>query len=206
MKYVLHKKLHEYRAVLLDMDGTLYYQLPVRICMAFALAAYYTIHLKKLTDLFALAAFRKSYDKGFLAKGNAVIDYWMQEKPLKYIRMFRDKKLLELVQRLKNNGAVIAVYSDYPVTKKIDALRPFTADFAFCASDPAVQCLKPDTKGLKHIVETLGKPVEDTVFIGDRYEKDGRCAEGVGMDYIILDTWPLLRNILLYKRELSNAE
>jgi FMN phosphatase YigB (HAD superfamily) len=155
--------------------------------MAFELLTYYAIHLKKIKDLFTLAAFRKSYDKGFLVERNAVIDYWMQESPLKYIRIFRDKKLLELVRRLQNKGAVIAVYSDYPVAQKIEALRPFTADFTFCASDPAIQCLKPDTKGLKHIMETLNKPVEDIVFIGDRHEKDGRCAEGVGMDYIILD-------------------
>jgi FMN phosphatase YigB (HAD superfamily) len=126
----------------------------------------------------------------------------MQEKPLRYISLFRDRKLICLIRRLREGGAKIAVYSDYPVKRKIAVLRDLTVDYCFCADDNVIQCLKPEAQGLKNMVRIIGEPVEYAVFIGDRYEKDGKCAEGVGMDYIILDKNPILRNSNLYKKEL----
>jgi FMN phosphatase YigB (HAD superfamily) len=76
-----------------------------------------------------------------------------------------------------------------------------TVDYCFCAADAAIQCLKPDAQGLKNILRITGEAVENGLFIGDRYEKDGKCAEGIGMDYIILDNNPLLRNVNVYKKE-----
>jgi FMN phosphatase YigB (HAD superfamily) len=188
------------------MDGTLYYQLPVRICIALELLGYYMTHLKNINDLFTLRKYRKSHESGYMIKSNSITDYWMQERPLKYIRLFRDKKLLELIQQLRNNGATIVIYSDYPVVDKLRALKPFPFDFAFCASDTDIQCLKPDTKGIKRILEIIKESVENIVFIGDRYEKDGQCAQRVGMDYMILDKYPVLRNIQLHKKKVSNVE
>ncbi|MDR2633865.1 MAG: HAD family hydrolase [Treponema sp.] len=200
MKQVLHKKLHEYRAVILDMDGTLYYQIPLRICMFFELLCYYGAHIKNLSSLCTLREYRKAYERGRLGERNRLIDFWMQEKPIPYIRLFRDKKLLVFMQALKHKGTKIVLYSDYPLEQKIKALSPFHADYYFCASDEPIQCLKPDTQGIRHIIAILHIPVENMVFIGDRYDKDGKCAEAVGMDYIILDSIPLLRS-RLYKKE-----
>jgi FMN phosphatase YigB (HAD superfamily) len=144
--------------------------------------------------------YRKAYEKGKLKERDQMIDFWMQEKPLPYIRLFQDKKLLAFIQTLKHKGTKIVVYSDYPLDKKIKALDPFQADYCFCASDEPIQCLKPDTQGIKYIIAILNIPVDQMVFIGDRYTKDGKCAEAVGMDYIILDKIPLLRS-RLYKKE-----
>jgi HAD superfamily hydrolase (TIGR01549 family) len=199
MKYMLRRHLKDYKALVLDMDGTLYYQLPVRICMAFELFLYYLIHLNKIKDLLALYRFRKSREHGCLQETDAIIDYWVQTRPLKYIRLFRDKKLIEFVREFRDVGTLIVVYSDYPATEKINALSSLDIDFIFCATDVDIQCLKPDTKGLKHIIKIIGKPVKDVVFIGDRYEKDGKCAEGLDMDYIILDGNPLSRYIRIDK-------
>jgi len=205
MKQQLHKKLQEYRLIILDMDGTLYYQFPLRLCICIELALYYTVHIRRIAELFILRRFRKSYENGFFEKETPVVDYWMLEKPLRYIALFRDRKLLCLVRRLREQGAKIAVYSDYPVEKKIRALPGLTADYCFCATDTAIQCLKPDVQGIRNILHIADETVENSLFIGDRYEKDGRCAENVGMDYIILDTNPLLRNIKLYKKELRRG-
>jgi FMN phosphatase YigB (HAD superfamily) len=204
----LHKNISDYRAIILDLDGTLYYQMPLRLCMAFNLLRYYVLHLNRLHELLRLRDFRKTREHGQLGEAGEVTAYWMQEAPLKYVYRFRDKKLLALMQGLRNKGVKIIVYSDYPAKKKLEALR-FEVDYCFCASDPEINCLKPDTKGIKQIIAVVQKPVEQMLFIGDRYEKDGKCAEGVGMEYVILDTWPFLRHIMffrLYKKELSNAE
>jgi FMN phosphatase YigB (HAD superfamily) len=86
------------------------------------------------------------------------------------------------------------VYSDYPLEEKLEALLPFKPDFAFSANDAEINCLKPNKKGLSHIVNVLKLPVEDIVFIGDRFEKDAVCAKQTGMDYIILSHSFLIRN------------
>jgi FMN phosphatase YigB (HAD superfamily) len=205
MKQRLHKTLYEYRLIILDMDGTLYYQMPLRLCMCIELMLYYTVHLCRISELVMLYKFRKSYGNGVLEKGDYIIEYWMQEKPLRYISLFRDKKLLSLIRRLREQGTKIAIYSDFPVQKKLTALPDLTTDYVFCAADPVIQCLKPDPVGLKNILLLTGEASANSLFIGDRYEKDGKCAENAGVDYIILDNNPILREFNLYKRELLYA-
>jgi HAD superfamily hydrolase (TIGR01549 family) len=202
MKQRLRKKLQEYRLIIFDMDGTLYYQFPLRLCMCVELIGYYILHIYKITELLTLSKFRKLYEKGILGKGNTVVTHWMQERPLRYIALFQDKKLLHLIRSLQEQGVKIAVYSDYPVEQKIRVLHDLAIDHYFCASDTVIHCLKPDPRGLKNIVRITGESIENSLFIGDRYEKDGKCAENAGMDYIILDKNPLSRNISLHRKEL----
>jgi len=199
----LRKPLTEYRAVILDMDGTLYYQRPLRMCMAFELFFYYLAHLSKWRELLMLTAYREAREAGRLPAPDAVIDAvvkrWMQERPLKYVRLFRDRRLIALAERLRRGGAKLAVYSDYPVAGKLAALSPFTVDFAFDPDDPAIPALKPDPRGLRYITGVIGEAAEDTVFIGDRHEKDGLCAKAAGVDYVILGKSFFSRNMQLQK-------
>jgi HAD superfamily hydrolase (TIGR01549 family) len=190
---MMHKNLQDYDAVVTDMDGTLYYQTPLRICMAFELVCYYLTHINRIRELFTLRNYRKSHEKGCFVEPEKIIDFWMQEKPLKYIYFFRDKKLLALLHKMRVAGAKIIVYSDYPVAKKIQVLEQLHADYCFCGSDAVIRCLKPDSSGIKKIVRMVGLPVKNMLFIGDRYEKDGKCAEGADMDYIILAKYPFFR-------------
>jgi HAD superfamily hydrolase (TIGR01549 family) len=215
MRLKLRQNLSEYKVILLDMDGTLYYQFPLRICMAFTLLGYYVLRPTKIKELLILRAFRRLRESDRLTdcenfeqkqyeilstrfkvsheQVENIIYRWMQEKPLKYVRIFRDKKLLRQMQRLRNSGIKLVLYSDYPVEKKLQVLYPFGVDYSFCASDAEINCLKPDSKGIRKIIEILNEPVGNMVFIGDRYEKDGQCAENVGMDYIILGKNPIMR-------------
>jgi HAD superfamily hydrolase (TIGR01549 family) len=199
MKANLRKKLNDYKAIILDMDGTLYYQLPVRICMFFELFFYYLCHLNKLSELFAVQNYRENYELGNLQSPNPLVVRWMQEKPKKYVHFFRDKKLIRLAQTLQQQGVTIVVYSDYPLKEKLEALSPFHPDGVFSANDIEIKCLKPNNKGLLHIVNVLNFPVEDIVFIGDRFEKDAVCARQTGMDYIVLNFNFLARN-QIYKK------
>ncbi|MDR3094414.1 MAG: HAD-IA family hydrolase [Bacteroidales bacterium] len=177
----------EYKAIVLDMDGTLYHPFPVRICMIFELFFHYSLHLNKLSELFRIQNYRHNYESGNLQTPDSHIVYWMQKKPQKYVRFFRNKKLIEFAQTMQQRGTKIIVYSDYPLKEKLEALSPFTADFTFCANDVDIQCLKPDNKGLLHIVNVLNLPVEDIVFIGNRFDKDALCARKTGMDYLVLN-------------------
>lgn len=183
----LKKNIFDYDVFIFDMDGTLYFQLPVRICMAIEIFMYYFFRPHKYKDLLNLIRFRKSYERGLLLPMNSNIHNWMHVKPLKYIRKFRDRKLLDFIEKIQNLGKTIIVYSDYPLDEKLKALTEFNPNMKFCASDNEIQCLKPDTKGLQNIVKIFAKPIDEFIFIGDRYEKDGICAQNAGMDYIILN-------------------
>ncbi len=54
-----NKSLSEYRAVIFDLDGTLYFQTKLRLMMACRLGGYYCTHFWKMKDLLILKRFRE---------------------------------------------------------------------------------------------------------------------------------------------------
>ena len=74
-------------------------------------------------------------------------------------------------------------FSDYPLKEKLCALD-FTPDFSCDAND--MGCLKPEASGLLMLVPELKTDFANCLVIGDRYEKDGKLAEALNADYIIL--------------------
>ena len=206
----------QYKTIILDMDGTLYLQPLVRICIALSLALHYALHPTHLKELFALQSYRRMRESGTYADSKdfakrqfqalsekydlpisqieSIIHHWMQERPIKYIRRFRDKQLITITERLRKNGTVVVLYSDYPVVQKAAAVG-IAADYLFCAEDEAIACLKPDPKGLLRMLETTATAPQDALFVGDRYAKDGLCAKAAGVDYVILPKLKLMRRI-----------
>ncbi len=55
----MSKKLTEYKAVVFDLDGTLYYQRRLRIKMAWMLGCYYLCHFWHIRELFIVKKFRQ---------------------------------------------------------------------------------------------------------------------------------------------------
>lgn len=182
MKVSIRRPLDSYKAYILDMDGTLYRQLPVRFCMAFSLAFYYIRHIGRLHEIFEIRRFRNGIENGRLEPAGGTVKYWMEEAPLKYIKLFKNKKLIYFIEAQKRRGALIVVYSDHPAKEKCAALN-LRADYIFCALDEEINCLKPDASGLRYIASLLKLNTEDIVYIGDRPEKDGLCAAALGIDY-----------------------
>ena len=109
----------------------------------------------------------------------------MYRFPLPYLKKFRDHEVYDLLKYLRKHKITVGIYSDYPVQDKLEALG-IVADYCFAATDPQMQCLKPDPKGMSVILNELGLPAEEVLMIGDRYEKDGLSAESAGVDYVIL--------------------
>ena len=189
----------KYKAYIVDLDGTLYFQLPVRLCMLKSIAFFCLTHPFKIKQILLVRSYRKLYSKGINHKKRCsvlskkygfdpnqvddIIQNWMVNKPLKYVNKYRDKDLIQLLQDKKTRGYKIIVYSDYPVTEKLNALG-FTPDAAYSADDAG--CLKPSPEGLLKILRENGLAAADCLFIGDKYDKDGKCAENTGMKYIIL--------------------
>lgn len=203
----MNKKFAGYTTYIVDVDGTLYFQKQVRVQMFCTLACYYFFHPLCLSELLALYKYRKIREidmfKGdedfehkeycYVAKlfkkepewAQSIIERWMHSYPLKIIAKNRDCMLIKILQERRNEGARVIIYSDYPVEDKLNALG-MQCDSMYYSGDEIISCLKPESRGLANIVKKEDLRIEDCLFIGDRYEKDGLCAKSIGMDYYIL--------------------
>lgn len=218
-----NKKLDQYKAVVFDLDGTLYYQKPFRMRMVRFLAWHLISHPRAIKDMFIILDYRKiredweHYEKTqyfeetmdletrqylFVAtrKKTApehvqeVIRFYMLETPLKLLYEYRDFELIQIIDELRKEQVRIVIYSDYPVKNKLKALQ-VEADLCFTSTDKEINCMKPDPKGLQVILQQLQMKPEEVIMVGDRYEKDGLAAIANSMDYIILDSNKKKRHI-----------
>jgi len=203
MKSTLKKRLSEYAAVVFDMDGTLYFQTPVRVCMFLEML----LHFWCVREFFVVQQYRKLYELGLtdqerfaLLSSDApqIVNDWMLVRPMKYVRRFRDKELLSLIRTLRGQGVKIIVYSDYPLDAKLNAVE-LAPDYAYYSGDKIISCQKPNPKGLLSIIAEINEKPENIAFIGDKFEKDGLCADAAGINYAILPKSAKARNSI-YKK------
>ena len=201
------KEIASYPFYIVDMDGTLYYKRPMQIQMAMKLVGYYGLHIHRLPELMALKAYRKLRDREELAdkddretwilqvladkyhlsveRTQKVITDWIMNRPLKTLFACRDKQLLDFLQMRKAQGARVFIYSDYPAEDKCEALQ-LQVDGVYWPDGECIMVLKPEAQGLEYILRCNDLDRSQVLFIGDRAEKDGACAEQMGVDYMIL--------------------
>jgi FMN phosphatase YigB (HAD superfamily) len=150
--------------------------------------------------------YRKLYSKGIIhldrcsvlaqqyqintGKVEDTIKKWMIDRPLPFIRKFRDQKLFALLEDFRAVGVKQIVYSDYPFAEKLKALG-FLPDAAYSADN--IGWLKPSPDGLLQILKENGVLAANCLLIGDKFEKDGKCAENSRVDYFILPQSKLRR-------------
>lgn len=221
-KFFMAKPLSNYQAAIFDMDGTLYYQLPLRLRMAGKLAAYYLRHPLRYKELLAVKAFREIREQWTETEASSesldwrqycltaetlgggvtpewvkqTVEHWMYQVPLALLPLCQDRHLARLIRMLRKRRTTVIIYSDYPAIEKARALR-IKADYIFSALDADIMCLKPDPKGLFHILSVTGLFPDQALMVGDRYEKDGMAARNAGMDWLILPSGPKKRKKLL---------
>jgi putative hydrolase of the HAD superfamily len=191
--------------VVFDMDGTLYDQKKLRVLMARDLL----FHSLK-TMSFGVVGVLKAYREIRERLGNEevfdfepklveevavacrtspdivseIVSEWINNRPVPYVKSCRFKGVQALFENLQRHGKLVGILSDYPALSKAEALG-IRADFIVCANDHPVKVLKPNTRGLSHIMSVAGVTADTTVMIGDRIERDGYAARRLGVRALI---------------------
>jgi len=203
------------RIIITDLDGTLYFQIPVQICMCIELCIYYVIHFNRIMELILLLKYRKQHNQDIsldlldfasenkisVEKMSHLIETWLINRPLKWIRIFKDYKLIKLLNTLKKDVKIV-VYSDYPTEQKLQALN-FVSDEEFFYDNKEIIFMKPNSQGLDYIIKKLKVKKEEILVIGDREDKDGLAALKCGVDFIILSKNPIFRFFQIKKIKIT---
>jgi HAD superfamily hydrolase (TIGR01549 family) len=198
------------RAVVFDVDGTLYRQRPVRIRMVAAMLRGLLTGGLSLRDARILREYRRIREEladadrpptealtltaerlGCSAEDVSRAEAeWLLQRALPYLRSAARDGVHELVAALRADGVRVIAWSDYPAASKIDALG-LEFDFVVCAGDRDVVALKPNPAGLEKAMRLAGATPRETVMVGDRDERDGEAARRAGTGFVLADSRPI---------------
>jgi HAD superfamily hydrolase (TIGR01509 family) len=199
------------KAIVLDLDGTLYRQGPLRRAMALRLLRAHAVRpLHGLRTFRVLSAYRKAQEHLRDADGprdlaeaqlrfacertkvepafvSACVTRWMEQEPLPLLARFAWPGVGEFLQTCKARGLRLGVLSDYPPEAKLEALGIRQLfDVILCAQAPDVGVFKPHPRGLQLALERLGATAAESLYVGDRVEVDAAAAAAAGMPCAIL--------------------
>ncbi|MFT3903263.1 MAG: HAD family hydrolase [Niabella sp.] len=193
--------------VIFDLDGTLYDQKKLRKKMAREILCFLLRYPWRFREIFIVGRFRKERESRagyscpdldrvqyeWVATGmsisfervKSVVDKWIFSAPLKYLSSCTFPGVRDFIEKLRERGVQTAIYSDYEVDSKMKAIG-LSLDYHVASTDPRVNSFKPRPNAVIHICRQAGVPLQNVLFIGDRYIRDGKCAENAGVHYLIL--------------------
>lgn len=198
------------RAVLFDLDGTLYRQKPMRALMALELATLaVTRPLQAPVSWRVLSGFRRAQETlrgqqtlcggpgqaeiaalqtgASVTQVEAIVEEWMMERPLKHLTRCRAKGLLPLLDFLTVRGVKLGVFSDYPADRKLQALG-IRGRFSvvLCSTDPEIGVFKPHPRGFLVAAQRWQVDPSEVLVVGDRPDADAAGAAAAGMPCVIV--------------------
>jgi FMN phosphatase YigB (HAD superfamily) len=200
------------KALIVDVDGTLYRQFPVRQRMLLRLASHALVKPREIAAVFrAVGAYRRaqesmrhacpecsslSDEQIRIASGSCglpasvvarYVAAWMETAPLDLLRPAMRKDVANCLQIAKQKGMRLGIWSDYPAASKLKAMRLDSLfDVIVCAQDPDVQRFKPDPRGLEVALSRLEVSRDEAVYIGDRRDVDAVAAARAGVRCVIV--------------------
>lgn len=218
--------LKDYRLFIFDLDGTLYDQKPLRLKITSTLILRLITFRTGCTDLKIISEFRRQRElhKGFHSptlitdqyewcagdlkvsseKIRKVVEYYMFLFPLKFLKRYMYPGAIDLINWLRKEKYLVAVYSDFPVDDKLEAMG-IRADFTLYSAHKPVCCMKPTKTGLQHICRQLNISPENAIYIGDREDTDGESARMAGIKFLLIDIVKAQRGIF-YSSILNNIK
>lgn len=197
------------QAIVLDLDGTLYSQTPVRARMLIELAREFLrrpwphykvgrfLHAYRRAqeelraqaggaagDQLALACDQTGADRTW---ARTVVDEWMERRPLRFLHDAVRPGLTAFLAAARRQGIRLGLCSDYPADLKLRALGIRDAfDVVVSAQDPAINRFKPHPAGLLSAIAALGASPQRSLYVGDRPEVDAETARRAGVRACIL--------------------
>lgn len=201
--------LDDLKLIIFDVDGTLYDQSKLRKRMFFSIIKYYLVRPWRLNEILIIYHFRKEREKkhGFssadlvndqyrwcadktnipLDKVKKVIDKWIFDFPNQYLETAMFPDVRAFFHLIENKGILRAVYSDYDAKVKMEKMQ-LSADFIVSSTDVEVNAFKPLPNGINYILAKLNiNNKANCLFIGDRPELDGACANNAGIPFLLVD-------------------
>ena len=196
----------------MDLDGTLYHPLPVKLVMGLELA------LLGARAWSAVAAFRREHEslreappgpEEVQAAGGPyqlqlaraaqscglepgelgpLVEHWMVRRPARWLRLFRRRSLISQIDAFLAQGGRCALVSDYPARFKLQAMGLETRFEVVVANgeEGGPPALKPAPQGYLEAARRLGVAPEEALVIGDRDEADGAAARAAGMSFRLI--------------------
>lgn len=204
------------KAVLFDVDGTLYNQSMLRTLMTLKIlfsAVINPLHAGK--NIKVISSYRKSQevireknlyssdlysDQIMLASQLSgsdenyvrdIVSKWFETAPLSVIPFCKRKNLEYTFKWLFENSIITGLFSDYYCKEKAKALgiQKFVSVYV-SSMDKDVGVFKPNPKGFLIAASKLGFNPENILFVGDRADVDLRGANIAGMKAALLGKLP----------------
>jgi HAD superfamily hydrolase (TIGR01509 family) len=197
------------KAILTDLDGTLYSQPSLRRRMALQILRACSLHPRHAwRTIRVLRAYRLAQERlrtleapcdlgteqlrlasewsgCSLDHCRAIIERWMEREPLAHMAKCARPGVSAFFHEARQRGLRLAVCSDYPAHPKLIALGLEDCfDAVVCAQDPGVGRFKPHPRMLQVALQRLGVAPEDAVYLGDRADVDGAAARNAGVRYV----------------------
>ena len=205
----------DFRAWLVDLDGTLYCSFPVRVLMTVQLLirgwpAIPIIkrfrHEQELLrresttlvneDPFEAQLRRTAESLGVeMGLVRTVVQRWMFDIPAPWLRAFRRNSLVAQIRRFREHGGRAAVVSDYPADQKLVhmGVDPLFDAVVASGESSGLTRLKPHPEAMLLAAEQLGVAPRDCLVIGDRPDADLQAARRAAMAFAT----PNLRHVTL---------
>jgi HAD superfamily hydrolase (TIGR01509 family) len=197
-----------YAAWLVDLDGTLYRQTPVKFAMAAELMLFGWGSIQTLRTFrhahealrheggraLALDPFQRQLEHAAERLGRPTNDVerivreWMFERPLKWVARAKRQVLLDALRTYRGQGGKTALVSDYPASGKLRALGAIELfDLVVSSGEQGGPSkLKPDPEGYLSAASRLGIEPARCLVIGDRDDADGEAARAAGMGLCLI--------------------
>ncbi len=206
------------RAVLFDLDGTLYRQAPLRALMATELATVPCLqprpwraprlwrtlqsfrHVREelralghASEPLARVQYTSAAEHAGVtaAEMEAAVAEWIFRRPLKYLRHVVRPGTKELFEGLAQRHIQVGVFSDYPVLEKLAALGlSGLPSLTIEATADDVNAFKPHPRGFLRACHLWGLAPDEVLYVGDRPEVDAAGAAAAGMSCVIIGARP----------------
>ncbi|HRE41763.1 MAG TPA: HAD family hydrolase [Ignavibacteria bacterium] len=204
---------HNIKAVVFDVDGTLYNQNKLRVhIVAVILKALLKSPVKSYKDLKLVSEYRKNHEilrltpdvinkyetqiqrtaeKFNLSRDDAfkIIYDWIHIKPLPFIKRTQRNGLLDLLNWLKSKNIKTGLLSDYPCENKAEVLGiKNLVDLIKSSTDEDIDVFKPESKGILKMAELLNVNPKEMIYVGDRYKIDIMGAEKANVIPVLINS------------------